>query len=168
MPPAQIANTVAKTSEEMVLIGCRIPNGYKLEVGYQATEKQPDGKEMSRFRKLENYRVAFLKGTHHHTHEQRKRRIQVVADMEARPYINRVPKSLWEEWKRNHKFSALLTGDNPSLYEAKDEDSAEAMTIDVMSTKAILLPLDPAKKHKMGKTPEGHTRYVEMANFEEE
>jgi hypothetical protein len=152
---------MADVREEIIVIGCRLPSGYKLEVGYEVTVKVSNGVS-TLFRKTDKYRTWTLKGTHEHTRAQRMANIQVPSMLRPKPFINRdVPKALWDEWKRLHAASPLLT--NGTLFEVKqkDDQSVAAATLDAMATEAPFAPIDPSVQMKMG------VNKVEKANFDE-
>jgi hypothetical protein len=127
-------------SEETVVIGCRLPNGLILEVGYTSTA-EVDGKEIALIQRGENYRRIELKGWNAHSEAMRAQEIQVPAGLNTRPYLNRgVPKAAWEQWKLAHPNSWLIK--NGILFEAKNDADANVKAIDVAKEKLILAPLD--------------------------
>jgi hypothetical protein len=151
---------MADVRDEVITIGCRLPSGYKLEVGYEVATKVGNGLA-TQVRKLDSYRTFKLKGTHEHTRAQRLANIQVPSLLRPKPFINRdVPKALWDEWKRVHARSPLLT--NGTLFEVKqtDDRGIAAATLDAMAHDAPFEPIDPSVQMKVGAK-------VEKANFEE-
>jgi hypothetical protein len=142
---------MADVREETVTIGCRLPSGYKLEVGYEVVAKAGNGM-ITQFRRIEGkYRTCTLKGTHEHTREQRMNNIQVPSMLRPKPFINKgVSKALWEEWKRLHANSPLLA--NKTLFEVtqKDDASVGAATLDAMATETPFAPVDPSVQMKVG------------------
>lgn len=129
-------------SEETVIIGCRLPNGLVLEIGYESVTTQDNGKINTQVKRLENYKRIVLKGWNAHTEELRKQEIQVPAAMNTRPYLNRgVSKAAWMQWVKDHAGSWLIK--NGILFEAKGEADAQAQAFDIGKDKlTVLAPLD--------------------------
>jgi hypothetical protein len=128
-------------SEETVIIGCRLPNGLVLEIGYESTTTQDNGKINTQVKRLANYTRIVLKGWNAHSEEMRRQEIQVPAGMNTRPFLNRgVSKAAWSQWVKDHPDSWLLK--NGVLFEAKNEADAQVKSLDVTKEKLILAPLD--------------------------
>lgn len=131
-------------STDTVMIGCRLPHGLKLEVGYTVTQKAPDGKRFTSYQKGDNYRMFELKGTNEHTAQARAARIVVPAMASPEPFINKhVPKDIWEQWCKDHPKHWFITSGNIFLVEGSEMASAEAMALDLKKTQAPLAPLNP-------------------------
>jgi hypothetical protein len=127
-------------SKETVIIGCRLPNGLVLEVGYE-TVTESNGKMVPLVVRGPNYQRIVLKGWNAHSEAMRANEIQVPAAMDTRPYLNRnVDKAAWEEWKSKHPDSWLI--ERGILFEAKNEPDAQVKALDVAKEKLILAPLD--------------------------
>ncbi len=132
-------------ANETVIIGCKLPAGIILEVGYTVDEKTSIVKQGPQYRRM------VLRGWHAHTAEQRKLGLQLPAGMNMRPFLNRgIDKAAWDEWKRTHANSWLLK--NEILFEAKDEASAALRVAEGDATPAPFAPIDP------NKTPAGITK----------
>jgi hypothetical protein len=132
-------------ANETVIIGCKLPSGIILEVGYSVDEKTSIVKQGP------NYKKIALRGWHAHTAEARKTGLQLPAGMSMRPFLNRgIDKAAWDEWKRTHAGSWLLK--NEILFEAKDEASAALRVAEGDDTPAPFAPIDPKK------TPPGITK----------
>jgi len=132
-------------AQETVIIGCKLPKGITLEVGYDFAE---NGAQI----KGPNYKRIPLKGWHAHTEEMRRGGIQVPAGVNMRPYLNRgVDKAAWDEWKAKHKGSWLLK--NEILFEAKDEASAALRVEEGAHTPTPFAPLDRSKPGIPGIAP---------------
>src|ERR1700677_3031971 len=92
---------MADMREETVNIGCRLPAGLILEVGYQVDEKDAAGKTVSNVRRFPNYRRAALKGTAQNLIAGDN--IILPARVRPQPFINKgFPKAVWEQWKKDH------------------------------------------------------------------
>lgn len=132
-------------AEETVTIGCRLPNGLILEVGYETvTAKDASGKVNTQVRRLDNYKRIALKGWNAHSEEMRRQEIQVPAGMNTRPYLNRgVSKAAWEQWKVDHPDSWLMK--RGILFEAKNEADAQVKALDAGKEQLILAPLNKAQ-----------------------
>ncbi len=137
---------------EIVIIGCKLPNGLILEVGLQTQEKDANGKTIACYRKTEAYESCTLEGWNAHTKEQRKAGLVVPAGLNmSRPFLNRIPKTFWERWKKEHPRSWLLK--NEILFEAADEASAAMRVAEGAKTPDVLAPLDSTKMAIPGISP---------------
>lgn len=120
-----------------VIIGCKSPSGFLLEVGYTIESG-------GRIIRSDRYQRIVLKGWNAHSEEMRRSGIQVPAGTNMRPFLNRgIDKDAWEEWKRLHPNSWLLK--NKILFEATDEPSAASMVKDGEKTPTVLAPLNKDK-----------------------
>lgn len=146
---------------ETVTIGCRLPQGLVLEVGYTTTIKVGNG-TVPQLNRGENYARFELLGTNA---QFRKTRIRMPASMSPEPYINRnVPKVVWDEWERTHRGSWLLKSGNLFVVAHADEAaSVDAQVIDSVAKPLILSPLDPSKKVKVPGAGD-----IETAKFDSE
>jgi hypothetical protein len=126
-------------AKETVIIGCKLPAGLKLEIGYKIT---PSGMQV----KAPDYQTVTLKGWNEHTAESRRQGIQLPSaggDL-LRPYLNRgVPRAFWERWAKEHPDSWLLK--NQVLFVAEDEASAALLVKEGSATPAPLAPLNKDK-----------------------
>jgi hypothetical protein len=139
-------------STETVMIGCRLPHGLKLEVGYKTTRKGSDGKVFSHYERLPNYASVVLKGTNEHVQGARAQGIQLPAVGNPEPFINRnVSKDLWEQWMKEHPRNWYLKSGNIFVVPGSEEASAKAISTEVMSTQAPLAPLNVTVDAKTGK-----------------
>lgn len=147
---------------EFVTIGCRLPSGYVLEVGLQTTVRGERGGLIPRVMRTDKYERFVLRGTHEHNREMRKRKILVPAQRNPEPYINRVPKALWEQWLKDHPKAWVVTSGH--VFEVKDggkQENVQAAIVDSMGRPAILQPMDPTKPVKVGGDK------IETAEFDE-
>lgn len=148
---------------ETVTIGCRLPNGYTIEVGLKVTERAGNG-SVTQLMKTENYKRVSLRGTREHNREMFRRGFRPPAQLAAEPFINQnVPKDVWDAWVKDHKSNWVLTSGN--IFEVKDgKNSAnvDAAIIDAAARPRILEPVDPSKAIKVGAS------IVEVAEFHEE
>lgn len=135
---------------ETVILGCRLPNGIVLEVGLQTTVKGgPQGRPIENLKRLDSYMRLRIGGTHDHTREMRKAKIQMPAMLNPPPFITRnVPKALWDEWKRTHPGSWFIRSGN--LFEVKDEKDLPAILIDSAARPVPLAPIDATKSLVVG------------------
>lgn len=137
-------------SQQYVTIGCRLPNGYTLEVGLQTTEMQvtPAGGKalVANVQRLDSYQSFTLKGTNERIRRgMRDEKILLPARSKPEPFYNRnVPKELWEQWKREHpKNGALKRRD---IFEVQPGEANErAATLDAHATRGPLEPLEQGK-----------------------
>lgn len=145
-------------SAETVTLGCRLPSGMTLEIGLQTTVNGgPHNRPIAQIKQLDNYKRVTLKGTHEHTADTRRMGVQVPSMLNPKPFINKnISKDFWEEWKKDHPDSYLLK--QGLIFEIKggaDSANSKAAAIDAMAQPAILQPVDPTKKLKIG--PDGQT-----------
>lgn len=138
---------------ETVAIGCKLPNGYVLEVGYTVTERggpNPNG-VITKLSRAENYRRFKVLGTHAHTAELRAKGMRMPSILNPQPFITNVPKDLWEQWCKDHRRAWVLT--SGQLFEVKDAakpENVKAAVLDAQGRPSILTPLDPSKPMKVG------------------
>jgi hypothetical protein len=150
-------------STEMIRIGCRIPNGIKLEVGYTATFMNPlNNRPVARYERQANYKALHIAGTRLHTREMRRQGIAVPAMPNPKPAFTEVPKDFWDAWKAAHVGSTLIS--SGMLFEAKgDKNNAQAAAVDAMAkSPGVFEPMDPKKTVKVGDAE------VTMADFHED
>lgn len=139
---------------ETVAVGCKLPNGYTLEVGLSVTERggpNPNG-VITKLSRSENYRRFRLQGSHAHTAELRAKGMRMPSILNPQPFINQnVPKDLWDQWVKDHRRAWVLT--SGQIFEVKDASKPEnvkAAAMDAQSRPTILTPLDPSKPVKVG------------------
>lgn len=141
-------------STETVMIGCRLPHGLKLEVGYKTTRKGSDGKVFMNYERLENYATHVLKGTNEHVQASRAAGILLPAVGVPQPFINKnVPKDLWTQWIKEQGGLRCwyLKSGNLFVVPNAEEASAQAMVIDLTTTQAPLAPMNISLDPKTGK-----------------
>ena len=154
------------TTAETVMVGCRLPHGLFLEVGY-TTVREVDRKRITSYVKTERYQRFELKGTNEHTRGARAQGIQVPSTGNPEPFINaNVPKDLWDEWMKKNAKSWFITSGNIFVVASKDAASAKAMSIDSMSTQAPLAPMNPTGDPRAPKRTDKHDG-VATANFKD-
>jgi hypothetical protein len=139
---------------ETVSIGCRLPNGLKLEVGFSVSQKGNGGAPFAMVVKGEDFQSYTLRGTNQHliVRDQTRKPIAVLPNQKGRePYINHnVPKDLWERWCKANAKSWHLTSGQIFLVPKDDANTTKAATLDAAAkSKAIFEPLDPAEKVKL-------------------
>jgi hypothetical protein len=138
-------------AKDTVTIGCKLPAGLVLEIGYQTVEKI-DGRTVAAYKRLENYDRQVIRGWNHHSFPMRQQLLKagsgmgVPHGMNTSPYLNRdIPKAFWEEWKRTHASSWLLK--NELLFEVATNDPAGAAlrVAEGDKTPKVFEPLDRNK-----------------------
>lgn len=150
---------------EVVSVGCRLPNGLKLEVGFSVNEKGNGGAPFAMVRRHESYASHVLRGTNQHliVRDQTRKPVAVLPNQRGRePFINHnVPKDLWERWAKENAKSWHLTSGQIFLVPKNDVNTAKAAALDAAGkSKAIFEPLDPTEKMKL--------EAVEIAKREDE
>lgn len=137
-------------AEEMVSVGCRLPNGLRLEVGFSVSEKGDGGAPFAMVRKLDNYRQWLLRGTNQHliVRDQTRKPVAMLPNQANRePYVNQVPKSLWDEWVRKNSKSWHLLSGNIFVIPKTSPSEVKATVLDAAAkSKPIFEPMDPSKK----------------------
>lgn len=148
-------------SEPMIKIGCRLPNGYMLEVGLQTTVTGgPQNRPITQVQRRDNYQRIKLRGTHAHTADMRAQKIQVPSILAPQPFFTPVPVAFWDQWKKEHKRNGALK--NGDIFEIKNEADTKAIVLDVMAKKGPLAPVNPDEVLKVG------ADMIEKANFGDE
>lgn len=148
-------------SDERIKIGCRLPNGYTLEVGLQTSVRGgPQNRPITQIARKDNYQRVKLKGTHSHTATMRAQKIQVPSILAPEPAFTLIPKDLWDQWKKEHPRNGPLK--NGDIFEVKDEKNTEAQVLDSMAKPAPLAPIDSTKIIKVG------SDVIEKAKFDDE
>lgn len=142
---------------ETVSIGCRLPNGLRLEVGFSVSQKGNGGAPFAMFVKSESYATHLLKGTNQHliVRDQTRKPVAVLPNQRGRePYINHgVPKDLWERWKKDNSKSWHLTSGQIFEVPKNDKSEIKAAALDASAkSKAIFEPLDPTETVKLENT----------------
>lgn len=138
---------------EMVSVGCRLPNGLKLEVGFKVNERGDRGAPFAMVRKLDNYDSCVLRGTNQRLIVRGPDRKAVAVLPNARnreAYINQVPKDLWERWKKENAKSWHLSSGQVYEVPKNDASTVKAASLDAgAKSKNIFEPIDPAEKMKL-------------------
>ena len=139
---------------ETVSIGCRLPNGYRLEVGFSVNDPGKGGAPFALYRKHDDYAAFTLKGTNQRSilrGPDGKPIGTAPSAIGREPLINHnVPKDLWDRWvAANPKAWALKTG-QIFLVPKTDSSTVKAVTLDAKAkSPAILEPLNPKDKMKI-------------------
>ena len=148
---------MADIREEVVSVGCRLPNGLKLEVGFSVSDKGSGGAPFAMVRKLDNYATFTLRGTNQHliVRDQTRKAVAVLPNQRNRePFINpNVPKDVWERWvKENPKSWHLMSG-QVFLVPKNDASTVKAVALDAAGkSKPLFDPLDPSEKMQLENT----------------
>lgn len=145
---------MADAREEVVSVGCRLPNGLKLEVGFKVNERGDRGAPFAMVRKLDSYASFTLRGTNQSliVRDQTRKPVTVLPNPKTREaYINpNVPKELWERWAKDNAKSWHLTSGQIFLVPKNDASTVKAVSLDAAAKSAPLFqPLDPAEKMKL-------------------
>jgi hypothetical protein len=146
---------------EVIKIGCRLPAGYTLEVGLQVSV-QANGRPMTMLARNDDYQRIYLRGTHTHTADMRRKKIQVPSIRAPEPAYTKVPVAFWERWKKEHggpRCGVLKSG---MLFEVKDDKDLAAIQLDVMARPQPLAPINPEEIYRTD------GQKVEKAVFDED
>lgn len=135
---------------ELVTVGCRLPSGMTLEIGYTANVRGGNGRQpFARYSKNRDYQSFTLKGTNQHllVRDPQTRKVLTLLPgrQNAEPFINQVPKDIWDRWCKEHAGSWLLVQKQLFVVPKNDGAEIEAVSLDAQATsKPIFQPLDPA------------------------
>jgi hypothetical protein len=146
---------MADIREETVCVGCRLPNGLKLEVGFSVNNKGVGGAPFAMVVKSDSYRSFTLKGTNQHMlirNAENKVVAQTPRHLNAEPYINRnVPKGVWDRWVQENPKSYHLRTKQIFLVSKVDPTTIRAASLDASAvTSNLIEPIDKSKKVKIG------------------
>jgi hypothetical protein len=132
---------------ETVTIGCRLPSGIELEVGYETSVTGTGGAPFARYRKLADYQSVRLKGTNQHLLLREPGTGKILQSLPGKrdrePFLNpNVPADFWERWCKEHADSPLLkTG---QLFVVPKPADTKSVVADAKATSpALFEPLDP-------------------------
>lgn len=131
-------------AEETVTVGCRLPHGIVMEVGYSTTIAVGNG-TAPQYRQTEKYRRVVIKGTH----SNNRPGIQPVMLLRPEPGITEgVPKAVVDEWLKAHPV--FLANGSIFVVPKGGRDSAEvrANAIELEGRKTGLEPRDPTELPK--------------------
>lgn len=138
---------------EMVSVGCRLPNGLKLEVGFKVNERGERGAPFAMVRKLDNYDSFVLRGTNQRliVRDASRKPVAVLPNTRNREaFINQVPKDLWDRWAKDNAKSWHLTSGQIFVVPKNDASTVKAAGIDAgAKSKPIFEAIDPAEKMKL-------------------
>lgn len=126
---------------ETVNIGCKLPWGMKLEVGYTVVAESPKGGVHTSVRRLPNYDTVIINGWHSRSPSG----IQMPASHKPDPGRTvGVNKVLWDQWKKQHP-EMIKQG---LIFEYKDEADFIAKSHDVRQIRSGVEPLNPDEMPK--------------------
>ena len=124
---------------EMVQVGCRLPNGYVLEVGFTVNDKGTGGAPFAMYRKGKDYKAITLRGLNQRTiirGPDNKPLALAPAQIDREPYINTIPKDFWERWKKENAEQWALTSGQIFEIPRGDGTQLKAVTLDAKSKSA--------------------------------
>jgi hypothetical protein len=143
-------------STDTVSIGCRLPNGLTLEVGYSVNAPgSANGAPFARYQRHADYAQFNLKGLNQHSllRDPNTRRIltTLASQRDREPVVSQVPADLWQRWKKEHANSWLLKSGQVFEIPKTDAATVKAATKDAKAVSpAIFEPIDPAVAMKLG------------------
>jgi hypothetical protein len=140
-------------SNDTVIVGCRLPSGITLEVGYTTVVTSAGGAPYARYTKGADYQAITLKGTNQHllVREAGTRKILTVlpGKRDREPYINHgVPKDFWDRWCKEHAESPLLKTGQIFVIPKPADQAAVTKDAKAMGP-AIFEPLSQTEKMKI-------------------
>ncbi len=139
---------------ETVSIGCRLPNGLRLEVGFSVNDAGKGGAPFALYRKHETYQAHTLKGTNQQliVRDPRGKALAMLPNqMNREPVINHgVPKDLWDQWCKDNPKSWHLKSGQIFLVPKPDSSTVKAVSLDAKAKSApVFEPIDPSKTMKL-------------------
>jgi len=120
-------------AENTVTIGCKLPGGLVIEVGYKVEATGADGKKFTKLQKTDKYRRVVLKGWHSGVPDG----VIVLANHQPKPGITRgVPKEVWDEWVKEPSHASLV--EQGIVFVATNEADLQAKILDARKAKSGL------------------------------
>jgi len=135
-------------SSEMVTIGCKLPHGLILELGYEVVKKDGDGpnaRDYTSVQKMANYARVQIRGSSHADGSRKAYATGLFLPAQLAPSvgITQVSKDFWDAWKKAHpQMVKRLAG---QLFEYKDEAGVRAQGVDAVKVPTSFEPADPTK-----------------------
>lgn len=120
-------------STEMVQVGCRLPNGMVLEVGFTVNDEGKGGAPFAMYRKGRDYKAVTLRGLNQRSliRDAKNKPITVApAQIDREPLINSIPKDFWDRWKKENSEQWALTSGQIFEVPKGDGTAVKAVTID--------------------------------------
>jgi hypothetical protein len=132
---ADAAGAEVSRGTDTVLIGCKLPLGFTMEIVQPGTAVNADGKPVQMLHPAKRGERVFIKGAN-------SMRVNPRAHQGVHPFaITRVDRSLWEAWiARNADFDFVKRG---LVFEAKNERDAQAMAKERLPERTGLEGLNP-------------------------
>lgn len=130
---------------DTVTVGCRLPQGYVLEVGLIPPVIR-EGRLVARHKQKPDYARHVLLGTNQHTAESRKKGLLLPAITGVEPWMNAVPADIWERWKKEYSTTWAAMQRGGHLFEVKaapNSNDAKAATMDAMAKPDSFAPMNP-------------------------
>lgn len=140
-------------STEMIQIGCRLPNGYVLEVGFTVANEGKGGAPFAMYRKGRDYKSVTLKGLNQRSliRDVKGKPIAVSpAQIGRDPFINTIPKDFWDRWIKDNAEQWVVTSGQIFVIPKGDGTQAKAATLDANSKgENIFEPIDQGATMKI-------------------
>lgn len=138
---------------EMVQVGCRLPNGYVLEVGFTVSQEGKGGAPFAMYRKGRDYKAFTLKGLNQQSiirGPDRKPIALSPAQIGREPFINTIPKDFWERWKKENAEQWALTAGQVFEIPKADPTTVKAVSLDAKAkSSAVFEPINQDEKMKI-------------------
>ena len=141
-------------AEEMIQIGCRLPNGIVLEVGFTVNDEGKGGAPFAMYRKGRDYKAVTLKGLNQRSlirDPQTNKPFAVSpAQIDREPFINTIPKAFWDRWIKDNAEQWVVTSGQIFVIPRGDGTQAKAASLDAKSKGPnIFEPIDQGAKMKI-------------------
>lgn len=130
---------------EFVQVGCRLPNGYVLEVGFTVSQQGKNGAPFAQYRKQKNYASFTLRGCNQRSiirGPDGKPMAMAPSQIGREPVINNVPKELWDRWISENSEQWVVTAGQIFVL-PKDPTGQKAATLDAKGkSPELFAPID--------------------------
>ena len=137
----------------MVQVGCRLPNGYVLEVGFTVNDEGKGGAPFAMYRKGRDYKAITLKGLNQRSlirGPDNKPIAVAPAAIGREPFINTIPKDFWERWKKENAEQWVMTAGQIFEIPKGDGSQAKAAALEATAKGAnVFEPIDQGKVMKL-------------------
>jgi hypothetical protein len=120
-------------STEFVQVGCRLPNGLVLEVGFSVNNEGKGGAPFAMYRKGKDYKSFTLRGCNQRSiirDSKGKPMAMAPAQIGREPIINNVPKDIWDRWIKDNAEQWVVTAGQIFVIPKGDGTQAKAAALD--------------------------------------
>ena len=120
-------------STEFVQVGCRLPNGYVIEVGFTVNNEGKGGAPFAMYRKGKDYKSFTLKGCNQRSiirDAQGKPMAMAPAQVGREHVVNNVPKDIWDRWIKDNSEQWVVTAGQIFVIPKGDPSTGKAVALE--------------------------------------